>query len=282
MIARFRRSIPILLSLAAFSCAEKAEPAPRAEGPPSARVAVIDRTSEFAARFAPWSGALRVRELGSSADVVVSPEACTEPWSPCSTFKLPHALVALEEGLITEAESTLPWDGVKRWNEDWNRDQDLASAIRVSALWYFQELARRLGIEREKLWLDRLEYGNRDASSGLETFWLFPGSLKISLNAQLDFVERMERGLLPVSSKNLAFVKKAARRRQAPGLEYWGKTGSGVAEGQEDIGWWIGSVTRGSRRHVFAGFARGKGALGPRVREVVESILVDLSILPKT
>jgi hypothetical protein len=36
----------------------------------------------------------------------------------------------------------------------------------------FQEIARRLGADRERQYLRRLEYGNQDASGGLTTFWL--------------------------------------------------------------------------------------------------------------
>ena len=43
----------------------------------------------------------------------------------------------------------LPWDGVRRPREEWNRDQDLRSAMKHSVVWYYQELARRVGPDRQ-------------------------------------------------------------------------------------------------------------------------------------
>ncbi|WP_369126360.1 penicillin-binding transpeptidase domain-containing protein [Paludifilum halophilum] len=48
-----------------------------------------------------------------------------------------------------------------------------------STIWYFQEVARRVGESKEQEFLHVLHYGNRDLSGGLTRFWL-QSSLKIS------------------------------------------------------------------------------------------------------
>src|SRR5688572_13333343 len=80
---------------------------------------------------------------------------------PASTFKIFNSLVALEEKAVADEREVIPWDGVERFVADWNRDHDMASAIRVSAVWFYQELARRAGAARMQHWLDAVGYGNR-------------------------------------------------------------------------------------------------------------------------
>ena len=49
---------------------------------------------------------------------------------PASTFKIHHALFALDAGLVKDEFQIFPWDGVKRTFADHNRDQDLRSSMR--------------------------------------------------------------------------------------------------------------------------------------------------------
>ena len=77
-------------------------------------------------------------------------------------------------------------------------------------MWYFQHVARVLGPEREQAYLDRLEYGNRDASSGLDSFWL-GGSLRISPDEQEAFLVHLYRDALPVSEGAMQTVRSILR-----------------------------------------------------------------------
>jgi len=55
-------------------------------------------------------------------------------------------------------------DGIKRPIEAWNRDQTLRSAFAVSCLWYYENLAARIGLERYKRILAEVGYGNGDVT----------------------------------------------------------------------------------------------------------------------
>src|SRR5262245_30725434 len=105
-------------------------------------------------------------------------ESCTVRVSPQSTFKVPHALAALDAGVLSTDE-VIKYDGHAVDFDSWKRDHSLSTAMRFSVVWFFQEIARRLGSSRERLYLDESGYGNRDSSSGLTTFWL-GGSLAVS------------------------------------------------------------------------------------------------------
>ncbi|QSQ12880.1 penicillin-binding transpeptidase domain-containing protein [Myxococcus landrumensis] len=84
---------------------------------------------------------------------------CATRMPPASTFKVPHALIALETGVITSVDQVHPWDGTQRRVAMWNQDQTLDTAMRRSAVWVFQETARKIGRERMEDWLERFHYG---------------------------------------------------------------------------------------------------------------------------
>ena len=83
---------------------------------------------------------------------------------PASTFKVPHALVALQTGVV-DTRTVIKWDGKKRDYEVWNRDQMLESAIRMSAVWVFQQFATAIGRDRELEYLRKFQYEARRHSS---------------------------------------------------------------------------------------------------------------------
>ena len=72
-------------------------------------------------------------------------------YTPASTFKIVIALIGIQTGIITDENMVIKWDGVKRWNEDWNKDLTMKEAFAVSSVPWFQEVARRIGHDTLKL-----------------------------------------------------------------------------------------------------------------------------------
>ncbi len=77
-------------------------------------------------------------------------DGCATRVTPASTFKIPHALAALDSGVVSGPGEAFRYDGSPRDFESWRRDHDLRSAMRDSVVWYFQKVAERLGEERER------------------------------------------------------------------------------------------------------------------------------------
>src|SRR5258706_5665977 len=126
---------------------------------------------------------------------------------PASTFKIPNSVIALETGVVADPDKDVfKWDGVTRSIEAWNKDHTLRSAIAVSAVPVYQEIARRIGAERMQKYVDLFEYGNRDIGGGIDQFWL-TGNLRIDPMQQVDFVDRLRRGVLPVSKRSQELVR---------------------------------------------------------------------------
>ena len=180
-------------------------------------------------------------------------ERSGEAMLPASTFKIPNSLIALETGVVGDPDKDIfKWDGVVRSIEGWNRDHTLRSAIAASAVPVYQEIARRIGAERMQKYLDLLEYGNRDIGGGIDQFWL-TGNLRIDPVQQVDFVDRLRRGALPVSKRSQDLVRDILPVTKAGDSVIRAKTGLLGAElGKPSLGWVVGWAEKGSSQTVFA------------------------------
>jgi beta-lactamase class D len=176
-----------------------------------------------------------------------------EPKLPASTFKIPNSLIALETGVVGDPDKDIfKWDGVTRSIEGWNRDHTLRSAIAVSAVPVYQEIARRIGPERMQKYLELLEYGNHDIGGGIDQFWL-TGALRIDPVQQVDFVDRLRRGVLPVSKRSQDLVRDILPVTKVGDSVIRAKTGLLGAElGKPSLGWLVGWAEKGSEQTVFA------------------------------
>lgn len=139
--------------------------------------------------------------------VFYNPNQFEQTFSPASTYKICNSLIGLETGVIKDENFVIPWDSVTRQNPNWNSDHDLKTAFKNSTVWYYQELARRVGRQQMKYWLDKANYGNADTSGGIDKFWL-TGGLRISPKQQIDFLKRLHDNKLPFSQRSVDIVKK--------------------------------------------------------------------------
>ncbi len=176
-----------------------------------------------------------------------------EPKLPASTFKIANSLIALETGVVGDPDKDIfKWDGVVRSIEGSNRDHTLRSAIAVSAVPVYQEIARRIGAERMQKYLDLLEYGNHDIGGGIDQFWL-TGNLRIDPVQQVDFVDRLRRGVLPVSKRSQQLVRDILPVTKVGDSVIRAKTGLvGAETGKPSLGWLVGWAEKGSESTVFA------------------------------
>ncbi|MBR0849416.1 class D beta-lactamase [Bradyrhizobium diazoefficiens] len=172
---------------------------------------------------------------------------------PASTFKIPNSLIALETGVVADPDKDVfPWDGVKRSIEAWNKDHTLRSAIAVSAVPVYQEIARRIGQERMQKYVDLFDYGNRDIGGGIDQFWL-TGNLRIDPVEQIDFVDRLRRRALPISKRSQDLVADILPVTKVGDSIIRAKSGLlGAERGQPSLGWMVGWAEKGEAHTVFA------------------------------
>jgi beta-lactamase class D len=173
---------------------------------------------------------------------------------PASTFKIPNSLIALETGVVGDPDKDIfKWDGVTRSIEAWNHDHTMRSAIAASAVPVYQEIARRIGAERMQKYLDLFDYGNRDiGGGGIDQFWL-TGNLRIDPIQQIDFVDRLRRGTLPVSKRSQDLVRDILPVTKVGDSIIRAKSGLlGAEVGKPSLGWMVGWAEKGDARTVFA------------------------------
>ena len=90
---------------------------------------------------------------------IISAVTVTAAYLPASTFKIVNSLIGLQTGKISNDSMVIKWDGVKRRVEEWNKDLTMYKAFRVSAVNYYQEVARRIGKDTMQYWLNSIKYG---------------------------------------------------------------------------------------------------------------------------
>ncbi len=171
--------------------------------------------------------------------------------TPASTFKIVNSLIGLETNRITDEKMVIKWDGVKRWNEDWNKDLSMEEAFKVSAVPYYQEVARRIGKDTMQHWIDSLHYGNQQLGNRIDSFWL-DNSLKISPDEQLGLVKRLYFDQLPFQKRTQQIVRDVMMQESNTLYTLAYKTGWGFDEKGGNIGWVVGWVEENMHPYFFA------------------------------
>lgn len=196
-------------------------------------------------------GTFVMLDLKKNRITIVKAERHTKGFLPASTFKIPNALIALETGVIQDANNPVfKWDGTKREFDAWNKDHTPASAFKASAVWVFQDIARQVTDTRMRVYVAQFGYGNRNIKGNEDSFWL-DGQLRISALQQIEFLERFYIGKLPVNPKNAEIVKEMMFLEKIGNATLRGKTGW-IPSGDNKIGWFVGWVERGEETYIFA------------------------------
>ncbi len=199
---------------------------------------------------------------------------CARPTAPASTFKIPHALVALQAGVVTPA-TEFAWDGTEYWSTLWRRAHTLDSAIKWSALPFFQRTARLIGKERMRAGLVALGYAADGFDGDIATFWL-DGDLVVTPLEQHAFLQRFFGGSLAVEAAHLATVRQAlqmppgqitnASGTHAFELAWPGavtvraKTGNSSVK-DERVSWLVGEIESRGVEYLIVARVRSSSAL---------------------
>ena len=175
------------------------------------------------------------------------------PASPpvASTFKILNTLIGLETGAISGQGSEFKWDGTRHEISDWNHDQTLASAFKVSCVWCYQQLATSVGADTYRKYLQLAGYGPLREPFDLTRFWL-DGSLQVSAEEQIALLRKLYQRSLPFSTRSYDTLRQVMLAEQGTGYRLYAKTGWAASQ-QPQTGWYVGYVENGSEVWLFAG-----------------------------
>ena len=249
-------------------------------------------TIDLKTYYGDFVGGFSIYDLKNDKYIQYNTEHCKKRLSPCSTFKIPNSLIGLETGVIADTGFIIKYDSILHPKDSshlanepfkhWYEDLSLKRAFKYSCVYYYQELARRVGNEQMQKKVNDLDYGNKDISSGLDTYWLC-GSIQISINEQIEFLKKLYLYKLQgFSDKNIDAVKSIMLYETSPDYKLYGKTGAGNCWDNKVLGWYVGFVETDTGTKIFAMniIVNDFGDLKNNFRiELTKKILKDLKII---
>jgi beta-lactamase class D len=200
-------------------------------------------------------------------------------------------LIGLESGVIKDADFVINWDREKyppqaNWDQEpfrhWGKDQTLRSAFKYSVVWYYRELALKVGLPQMKKYVESFNYGNKTISARADNFWL-DDSLKISADEQIEFLQAFYNNQLPVSKRSIDILKEIMVFEKTPEYTLSAKTGGGPIAENTVLGWYVGYLETKGNVYFFA--LNIDGATFAEIRdkriEMTKQILSELELLPR-
>jgi len=183
-------------------------------------------------------GTIIIESLKDSKKYTYDVKRSEERYLPASTFKIVNTLIALQEGVTKSENEYIKWDGLDKGFAEWNKDQNIMTAFPASCVWFYQELARRIGNDRYLYYLKILKYGNGKTGKKVDTFWL-DGDLRISAKEQIEVMKNIyfEKYHFNINYYNI--LKKAMIVDQTDKYIIRAKTGWAMRVNPQ-IGWYVG------------------------------------------
>lgn len=199
---------------------------------------------------APVEATIVIENLDGSKRYVFNEKRANTRLAVASTFKIPNTLIGVEENLVSGKSSIFKWDGTKYDIKSWNKDQTLVSAFQVSCVWCYQEIARKVGIEKYKKYINSMNYGTLPNDFDLQTFWL-DGTLKLSAYEQVNFLKRLYHHDLPFSTKAFDVLREVMLAEKTENYSMFAKSGW-ARRVENPVGWYVGYIEGASGTWFFA------------------------------
>ena len=181
-----------------------------------------------------------VSSLNTGKEFIINKERSEQRFLPASTFKIPNTLIALQEGVIKDENEIIKWDGNDKGLAEWNKDQNLKSALPLSCVWFYQELAKEVGIKNYSEYLNKMNYGNKLVGSRADNFWL-EGDIRISAKEQIDFLKKVYNEEYGFNKNYYKILKELLIEEKNAEYTLRGKTGWAQRISPQ-IGWYVGYI----------------------------------------
>ncbi len=209
-----------------------------------------DSAIEQLFRSAGIDGTIVIESVSTGQRFVHNDPRSKQPYAAASTFKLLNTLIALEEKVIFGVDPVFHWDGTRYEIADWNHDQTLESAFKVSCVWCYQQLARRVGAMKYPTYIQQSNYGQLRQPFNETEFWL-DGSLTISAEQQVEFLRKIVERKLQFKASSYETLKKIMLTDETGRYRLFAKTGW-ATRNSPSVGWYVGYVETHDDIWLFA------------------------------
>jgi beta-lactamase class D len=169
---------------------------------------------------------------------------------PASTFKIVNSLIGVQAGLIKDETTVIPWNHVTIGRTECEQDLSMREAFQRSCVNWYQELARRIGKDTMKKWIDSLGYGNKDISGPIDSFWL-NDHLRITPDEELGLMKRLYFDQLPFFPRSQRIVRDMMLMENNANYKLSYKTGWGFSRDGHSIGWVVGWIEENKHPYLF-------------------------------
>jgi len=180
-------------------------------------------------------------------------------YSPGATFDILQLLIGFQTGVVKDGNDvlvvrdTVDVDTIRRTQTKHAAVPiTLTQAFRTMSLedtYVFQKLARNIGMDTLRKWVDSLHYGNRNVSGDPEAFWK-DDSLKISSDEQLGLTKKFYFDQLPFFRRSQELVRDMMRIESNSNYKLVYKTGM-VPYKHHIMGWVMGWVEENKHPYFF-------------------------------
>lgn len=170
---------------------------------------------------------------------------------PASTYKITNSIIALETGVVQSDSTLFKWNGEERRLKIWEQDLIFKDAFHYSCVHCYQEVARKIGVNRMNKYLDKFDYGKMKVdSTNIDLFWL-EGESQINQYQQIEFLKRFYNSELPISQRTETIMKRMIVIEEDETYKLSGKTGWSIRDGNNN-GWFVGFVEIKENTYFFA------------------------------
>lgn len=195
-------------------------------------------------------GTMVITALPGGQTFVHDEARATRRHPPASTFKILNTLIAAQEWVVADRNTLFKWDGREHEMPDWNRDQTLAAAFKVSCVWCYQEIARKVGADTYRRYLRQAGYGVLAEPFDLTTFWL-TDQLQISAQEEVAFLKQVVQRQPPFGAHAYQVLQDVMLIEQTEHYRLFAKTGW-ATRSQPQTGWYVGYVESRGEVWLFA------------------------------
>jgi beta-lactamase class D len=186
------------------------------------------------------NGTIIISSLKTNKEFIYNYKRSIEGFLPASTFKIVNTLISLQEEILKDEREIIKWDGKNRGMVEWNKDQNILSAFPTSCVWFYQELAKRVGKEKYEFYFQKMNYGNMKTGDNVTTFWL-DGDLRISAMQQIELLKNIYYEKYPFDKKNYSILKNVMIVEKTNEYTLRAKTGWTMRVNPQ-IGWYVGYI----------------------------------------
>ena len=244
-----RKTAIALVLIVCFSCKEKQETLTKKQESVTRKIV----KSEFQTLIdsANVIGSILIYDLTKDTYYSNGFEWASEGKLPASTFKIVNSIIGLETGIVESDSTIFKWNGQKKYLKSWEKDLVLKDAFQFSCVPCYQDLARKIGVNKMNSYVKKLNYGNLKVDSlTIDNFWL-TGVSRISQMQQIDFLKRFNNSELPITERTKNIMKDIMLIRNTGHYILSGKSGLSN-ENQVYNGWYVGYIEVNNNTYLFA------------------------------